>query len=231
MPITMERFNDLLREHEACLALIRQAKQMIEDVMRVTEYDDGQTKAQAFALVRNFLDDLAKAPDALAKIERQHYRSTIKRTLNVRQRMRDARRASGITERMLPSDDVAEVLADMIAAKEYRRLNTAPRGADGRPLEDPDNTAHSTQSAKATTRAAAPAKKRSVVYDPEQPTDEDTQAEFDSTLGESHATLTQEEIAAQVHAAHLKGMLAPPKEPRMGLSPIEHELTKKFTSK
>lgn len=235
MPITTERLNDLLVEHEQVLVLMREVKEAIIDTMRASEYDAQEPKGTTFFAIKSLLASFDRAPDYFARIERKHYKSTIKRTLNTRERMRMLRRRQGVPERQEPSNDIAEVMTNMRADREYNRLNAVPYGADGKPMIDPDSAP----------RAASP-KKRSYVYDPDKPMKND---EFLAMLGEAPKAKTPEEIAQEglamldslptddgeeaMRAANtMYNTVEPfteklqPKEP--WLSPIEREITKKF---
>ena len=213
MPITTERLNDLLIEHEQCLVLMREVKNAIIDTMRASEYDEQEPKGTTFYAIKSLLASFDRAPDTVARIERKHYKSTIKRTLNTRERMRMLRRRNGIPERQEPSNDVAEVLANMRADREYNRLNAVPYGADGKPMIDPE---------------AQPTARKSYVFDPDKPMKNDA---FLAMLGEAPAPKTPEEIAAE-GLAMLDSLPSGDEEPAVGshLSPVELAITKKFTS-
>jgi hypothetical protein len=175
MPITMERFNDLLSEHEQTLTLAREIKMATDEVLRASEYNSEETKDTLIFTIRALLAGLDKLPDHLAKIERKHYRRTIKRTLNIRERMRLHRRQQGIPERQEPSDVPGEVFAAMQADKEYARFNA---GGD----------------AAAPVVEAQSEPKRSYVYDPDKPMKND---EFLKALGPAPTPKTPEEIAQE----------------------------------
>jgi hypothetical protein len=225
MPITTERLNDLLIEHEQCLILMREVKDAIIDTMRASEYDPDEPKTTTFFAIKSLLASFDRAPDQFAKMERRHYKSTIKRTLNTRERMRMLRRRRGIPERQEPSNDPAGVMADLLADKEYRRLNAVPYGADGKPMIDPDAAA----------RERAAERKKSYVYDPDKPMDN---ASFLAMIGEAPAPKTPEEIAAE-GLALLDSL--PSDEPTTSapaapegksfLSPIEREICKDVLDK
>ena len=238
MPITTERLNDLLIEHEQCLVAIRTLKEQIELLITDAEYGDQTTKDMLPFQIKGLIAQINRLPDAVARIERKHYKSTIKRTLNTRERMRMLRRRNGVPERQEPSNDIAEVLANMRADREYNRLNAVPYGADGKPMIDPE--------AQSATRAE-PTARKSYVYDPDKPMKND---EFLAMLGEAPVPKTPEEIAAEGLAmldslpsddevADAANTIYNVIEPLMGklepktpwLSPVEHEITKKFTSK
>jgi hypothetical protein len=244
MPITTERLNDLLIEHEQCLILMREVKEAIIDTMRASEYDPSEDKGTTFFAIKSLLASFDRAPDHFARIERKHYKSTIKRTLNTRERMRMLRRRNGIPERQEPSNDIAEVAANMRADREYNRLNAVPYGADGKPMIDPDAQRPHAQNEPAEAAPALSEKKKSYVFDPDKPM---SNAEFLAMRGPPEPVKTAEQLAAEAETMFdsvpsnedvedasntvcdaiepLMGQLEP-KEPWK--NPVEREICKKF---
>jgi hypothetical protein len=226
MPITAERLNELLVEHEQCLVAIREIKEQIELLLTDAEYGDDSVRQILPFQIKGILSKINTLPDHLARIERKHYRSTIKRNINVRERMRLRRRQQGIPERAQPAETPQEVYADMLANREYDRLNTVPYGADGKPIIDPDAAA---------ARERAAERKRSYVYDPDKPMDN---ASFLAMIGDAPTPKTPEEIAAE-GLALLDSL--PSDEPtthapaapegKSFLSPIEREICKDVLDK
>jgi hypothetical protein len=119
MPITLERFHNLLSEHENALALTRR---VIEACILIThEPHSDSTLASVRGLLQNLDRDL---PQHLADSERKHYNRNLKWNLRARKRKTSERRRNGVTERKSYDNlSPAEALARLEADDEYEQFS------------------------------------------------------------------------------------------------------------
>jgi hypothetical protein len=112
MPITLERFHDLLREHERALAQAHEVADTLILVSNEPPTTDTHYHMRVLALeLRN------KLPDFLARTERRYYDKHLKQNLRARQKMHDQRRANGVPERkgysgLSPGDALVQLQVD-----------------------------------------------------------------------------------------------------------------------
>jgi hypothetical protein len=96
MPITQERLYALMIEAEGMARVLQQTHETINTILHANTADS--TKLTMLDAV---IEDLKVRPTVTER-ERQHYNSSARRNIAVRERMRLERRAKGVPERTLP---------------------------------------------------------------------------------------------------------------------------------
>ena len=120
MPITIDRVNDLLTEHEAALDEAREVYEGIKGILTDTNYTSAEARLYD---ISGIIPKLINLPDTIHFIERRLYKRNIKRNIRMRDKMRQKRLEvdKPIDRTMVlplaPQRDIMEQLREHRAAK------------------------------------------------------------------------------------------------------------------